>query len=106
VNRFADNAGGFYVPWQTVVDVAGSDFGGVAGVVYAHQVAHALLDQRFSFADWGLQPSCTLGEDQCQALQTLIEGDAALTTDSWLKQHATEVTSDTLAEYGAAAGDR
>jgi hypothetical protein len=101
VNRFADNAGGFYVPWQTVVDVAGSDFGGVAGVVYAHQVAHALLDQRFRFADWGLQPSCTLGEDQCQALQTLIEGDAALTTDSWLKQHATEVTSDTLAEYEA-----
>jgi hypothetical protein len=101
MNRFADNAGGFYVPWQSVVNIASKEFGGVAGVVYAHQVAHALLDQRFSYVDWGLQPSCTRGDDQCQALQTLIEGDSAVTTDRWLKQDATDVISDTLVKYEA-----
>ncbi len=99
MNRFADNAGGFYVPWQTVIDVASNDFNDEATIVYAHQLAHALLDQRFSFGDWGLQPSCTRGDDQCQALQALIEGDAAKTTDQWLKKNATTVTKTAISKY-------
>ena len=55
---------------------------------YAHQLAHALLDQRFDFSQWGLYPACTRGDDYCQARQALIEGDTALTTDRWLEQSA------------------
>ena len=101
INRFADNAGGFYVPWQNVVNVTGREFGGVESIVYAHQLAHALLDQRFGFAEWGLHPACTRGDDQCQALQALIEGDAALTTDRWLEKEAAALNKDALPEYQA-----
>jgi hypothetical protein len=101
INRFADNAGGFYVPWQNVINVAGRGFGGAESIVYAHQLAHALLDQRFGFAEWGLHPACTRGDDQCQALQALIEGDAALTTDRWLAKEAAALNKDALPEYQA-----
>jgi hypothetical protein len=102
VNRFADNAGGFYVPWQNVINVTGEEFGGVESIVYGHQAAHALLDQRFDFAQWGLYPACTRGDDHCQALQALVEGDAALTTDSWLLgKDAAALKQDALPEYQA-----
>ncbi len=69
LNRFADNAGGFYIPWQNVVNVAGEEFGGLEGLVLAHQTAHALLDQRFDFSEWGIYPACAYGDDYCQARQ-------------------------------------
>jgi hypothetical protein len=101
INRFADNAGGFHVPWQNVINVAGEQFGGVEGNVTAHQLAHALLDQRFDFSEWGLYPACTRGDDYCQARQALVEGDAALTTDRWLAQSATDLNQNALPEYQA-----
>ena len=101
MNRFADNAGGFYVPWQNVINVTGKEFGGLEGIVDAHQVAHALLDQRFDFSQWGLYPACTHGDDYCQARQALIEGDAALTTDRWLEQSAAKPNTDALPQYQA-----
>lgn len=101
INRFADNAGGFYVPWQNLVNVTGTEFGGVERIIYAHQAAHALLDQRFDFAQWGLYPACTRGDDKCQALQALVEGDAALTTDRWLEKDAADLKKDALPKYQA-----
>jgi hypothetical protein len=102
INRFADNAGGFYVPWQYVIEVTGSEFGGVASIVYAHQAAHALLDQNYGSALEGLYPACTRGADQCQALQALIEGDAALTTERWLQgKDGAALAKDALPQYQA-----
>jgi hypothetical protein len=101
INRFADNAGGFYVPWQDVISVAGEKFGGVESLVYVHQTAHALLDQHFDLTRLGLNPTCTLGDDQCQALQALVEGDTALTTDRWLDKNAASLEKDALAKYQA-----
>jgi len=101
ISRFADNAGGFFIPWQNVINVAGTTFGGVEGIVDAHQLAHALLDQRFDFSQWGLYPACTRGDDYCQARQALIEGDAALTTDRWLDQSAAKLNKDALPQYQA-----
>jgi hypothetical protein len=101
MNRFADNAGGFHVPWQNVINVVGEKFGDVEGIVTAHQLAHALLDQNFDFSEWNLYPACSLGDDYCQARQALIEGDAALTTDRWLEQSAPAVNKDALPQYQA-----
>ena len=98
---FADNAGGFYAPWQNVINVTGKEFGGLEGIVYAHQVAHALLDQHFDAAQWGLYPACTRGDDACQALRALIEGDAALTTDKWLEKGAADLNKKALPQYQA-----
>jgi hypothetical protein len=101
INRFADNAGGFAIPWQNVIEVAGEEFGGVEGIVYAHQAAHALLDKRFDSARWGLYPACVRGDDQCHTLQALIEGDAALITDRWLEKDATKLNKEALPKYQA-----
>ena len=101
MNRFVDNAGGFYVPWQNVINVVGTQFGGVEGIVYAHQAAHALLQRRFDLAQLGLGPVCTRGAEQCQALDALIEGDTALATDRWLEQGASDLNKDALPEYQA-----
>jgi hypothetical protein len=101
INRFADNAGGFYIPWQNVVNVTGEEFGGLEGLVLAHQTAHALLDQRFDFSEWGLYPACEYGDDYCQARQALIEGDAALTTERWLEQSAPDLNREALPEFQA-----
>ncbi len=101
VNRFADNAGGFYVPWQNAIFVAGTEFGGVEGIAYAHQMAHALLERRFDLEQLGLYPACTHGDEQCQVLQALIEGDTALATDRWLEQSASNLYKDALPQYQA-----
>jgi hypothetical protein len=101
MNRFADNAGGFYAPWQDVINVVGQQFGGVQMIVYAHQLAHGLLDQQSGFAKWGLYPICLHGDDQCQAQEALIEGDAELTTDRWLAKHTADLSKDALPQYQA-----
>ena len=101
INRFADNAGGFYIPWQNVINVAGTEFGDVEGIVDAHQLAHAFLDQYFKLSQWGLSPDCTQGDDYCQARQALIEGDAALITDRWLEKSAPKSNKDALPKYQA-----
>ncbi len=101
VNRFADNAGGFYVPWQEVIFVVGREFGGVEGIAYVHQTAHALLEQRFDLASWGLYPACTRGDEQCQALQALIGGDTTLATERWVEQGASDLYKDAMPQYQA-----
>ena len=101
VNRFADNAGGFYIPWQNVINVAGTQFGGLETIVDVHQLAHALLGQQFDFSQWDLYPTCTQGDDYCQARQALIEGDAALITDRWMEQSAPKAEKDALSQYQA-----
>jgi hypothetical protein len=101
VNRFADNAGGFYVPWQDVILVAGTEFGGVEGIAYTHQMAHALLERRFDLEQQGLYPACTRGDEQCQVLQALVEGDTALATDRWLEQNASKLYKEASSQYQA-----
>ncbi|HSD83384.1 MAG TPA: hypothetical protein VLG46_05980, partial [Anaerolineae bacterium] len=99
VNRFADNAGGFYVPWQDVIFVVGTEFGGVEGIAYAHQTAHALLERRFDLEALGLYPACTRGEEHCEALQALIEGDAELVTERWQEQGANDLYKAAWSQY-------
>jgi hypothetical protein len=101
LNTFADNAGGFYVPWQDVIDVAGTDFGGAGTLTYVHQAAHQMLDERFDFARLNLYPSCTIEEQQCQSLQALIEGDSSLAFEQWLTEQASDELKAALPEYQA-----
>jgi hypothetical protein len=101
MNRFAENAGGFYLPWQNVVNLVTEKFGDTDRIVDAHQTAHALLNQRFDFSTWELYPVCTRGEDACQARQALVEGDTALTTDRWLEKYGAKLDKNALPNYQA-----
>ena len=98
LNSFADNTGGFYVPWQNVLYAVGEKFGGVERLIFAHEFAHALLDQKFHINDLGVFPTCALDQQHCQAIRTLIEGDAALTTDQWVAQSASKQDKTDIAK--------
>ncbi len=98
-NTFADNVGGFYVPWQKVLYVAGDKLGPEQRLIFSHEIDHALLDQNFHTDKMGVYPQCTLDRQRCQAIRALIEGDATLTMQQWLAQSASKQDKQDLADY-------
>ena len=89
----AEQAAGFYDPeTDEMVIVCGEEFGGIERLTYAHEYNHALVDQVFD-------PQTTLGyseracledADRCSASQALIEGDASLLEEQWLRTFGRE----------------
>ncbi|MGD2059139.1 MAG: hypothetical protein PVI04_10455, partial [Anaerolineales bacterium] len=68
--------------------VLGFIFGGVEHYIYAHEFDHALVDQHYPLDGYGNYPVCLTNEDQCKAIDALIEGDASLLMDQWWDQYA------------------
>ncbi len=98
-NSFADNLGGFYLPWQKALYVTGDIVGVVERLIFSHEAGHALLDQHFHTDEMGVYPQCTMDGQQCQAIRALIEGDARLITEQWLKDQATKQDKQDLASF-------
>jgi hypothetical protein len=88
LNNIADGIGGFYDPLTDEIFVLGFLFGGVEHYIYAHEFDHALVDQHFPLDGYGNYPVCLTNEDQCKAIDALIEGDASLLMDQWWDQYA------------------
>lgn len=88
LNNIADGIGGFYDPLTDEIYVLGFLFGGVEHYIYAHEFDHALVDQHYPLDGYGNYPICLTNEDQCKALDALIEGDASLLMDQWWDQYA------------------
>ena len=88
LNNIADGIGGFYDPLTDEIFVLGFLFGGVEHYIYAHEFDHALVDQHFPLDSYGTYPICLTNEDQCKAIDALIEGDASLLMDQWWDQYA------------------
>jgi len=88
LNNIADGIGGFYDPLTDEIFVLGFLFGGVEHYIYAHEFDHALVDQHFPLDSYGNYPVCLTNEDQCRAIDALIEGDASLLMDQWWDQYA------------------
>ena len=101
LNSFADNLGGFYVPWQNVVYVLGEKFGGIEYQAYTHEYAHALVDQKYRTDDMGVYPPplCQIEGQRCQAIRALLEGDATLVTEQRTTKYATADEKKDLAKY-------
>jgi len=99
---YAEQVAGFYDDDAGVMyAVAGSGFGGPARLTYAHEYVHALQDQAFDF-DLELRLSPAGCEDdglRCLALQSLIEGDASLVEEQWLRTYATEADIEQLLTF-------
>jgi hypothetical protein len=88
LNNIADGIGGFYDPLTDEIFVLGFLFGGVEHYIYSHEFDHALVDQHFPLDGFGNYPVCLTNEDQCKAIDALIEGDASLLMDQWWDQYA------------------
>ncbi len=98
-NSFADNLGGFYVPWLKALYVTGDTVGVNERLIFSHEIGHALLDQHFHTDDLGVYPQCTMDGQRCQAIRALIEGDARLITEQWLKDQTTKQDKQDLASF-------
>jgi len=88
LNGLTDNIGGFYLPWSKEIFVIGSRFSGVERWVYSHEFDHALVDQHFHIDQAGVYPLCQKSQDECKAVEALVEGDATLLMSQWLTQYA------------------
>lgn len=87
LNQMVDNIGGFYLPdYKQMYILAALRFGGIEHTVYSHEFDHAIVDQAY---DIKKMQDCPGDAQRCQAIKALIEGDATLLMNKWVKQYAT-----------------
>jgi len=88
---YSEQVAGYYDPQaERMYIVAGQGWTGVERLTYVHEFAHALQDQVFDLES-GLRYSdeaCREGGERCRALSALIEGDATLVEEQWLRTYA------------------
>ena len=88
---YAEQVAGFYDPQVgRMYIVSGQGWTGVERLTYVHEFTHALQDQVYDL-ETGLRFSdeaCREGGERCRALSALIEGDATLVEEQWLRTYA------------------
>jgi len=84
----AEQVAGFYDSiTDEMVLACRADFNGVERLTYAHEFDHALVDQVFN-PESSLElneTGCATRTDRCLAARALIEGDASLLQEQWLR---------------------
>jgi hypothetical protein len=99
---YTEQIAGFYDDEEAVLYVLeGAEFDGPERLTYVHEYAHALQDQHFDLAE-GLdydEESCQLESERCAAVQALLEGDASLLEEQWLRTYASQQDYDDLLEF-------
>ncbi len=99
-----EQVAGFYdTETDGMIVVCGSGFGGVERLTFAHEYTHALQDQTYDIRD-GLQynnDACDTDSERCFAVQALIEGDATLLQEQWLRTFARDEDRSDLLEFFA-----
>jgi hypothetical protein len=99
---YSEQVAGFYDDeLKQMFVVQGSGFQGPQRLTYSHEYVHALQDQNYDFQE-GLQyneDSCEQDSERCAGLQALIEGDASLLEEQWLRTFATEQDFDEILSF-------
>lgn len=99
LNGLTDSLGGFYLPWSKQIFVIGSRFSGVERWVYSHEYAHALVDHHHHIETLGVYPICERSQDECSAVEAVVEGDATLLISQWLEHYATPQDIQDIISY-------
>lgn len=93
VDLLSEQVAGFYDSQdEQMLVVCGTGFGGLEIFTYVHEYVHALQDHAFDLES-GLnfsEDACELDGERCFALRALIEGDASLLQEQWLRTYAEE----------------
>jgi hypothetical protein len=99
---FTEQVAGFYDDEdEEMAVICGADFGGPERITFAHEYTHALQDQTYDLED-GLgynDDLCEADSERCAAIQALIEGDATLLEEQWLRTYATQEDLADLLEF-------
>lgn len=98
---YLEQVAGYYDDEQDrMMIVRQAGFEGPERLTYVHEFVHALQDQHFPFEGTLRYNSetCERDSERCVAVQALLEGDATLLEEQWLRTYASE---DDLAELNA-----
>lgn len=85
-----EQVGGFYDPGTNTFFLMDTFTGGVAKIILAHELTHALDDQHFDID--GTLAKCGEDTDATIAFQAVIEGSGTGLMNQWFLQHRKEVT--------------
>jgi hypothetical protein len=88
---------------QQMLVICTTSFSGIERLTYVHEYTHTLQDQVFDL-EHGLgfnEDTCDDDSERCAAIQALIEGDATLLQEQWLRTYATEQDLIDLLEFAA-----
>ncbi|MGD2251583.1 MAG: hypothetical protein PVF70_01565 [Anaerolineales bacterium] len=93
IDLYSEQVAGFYDPIaKQLFVVSGATFGGTAQMSYVHEYTHVLQDQVYDL-QYGLEyddQACDQDSERCAAILALIEGDAMLVSEQWLRTYATD----------------
>jgi hypothetical protein len=99
---YSEQIAGYYDDeTQQLYVVRGAGFGGTERLTYAHEYVHALQDQVYDL-DEGLgynDQACETDSERCAGLQSLIEGDASLLEEQWLRTYATQQDVEDIIKF-------
>jgi hypothetical protein len=102
IELYGEQVAGYYDDeLKQMFVVQGSGFQGPERLTYSHEYVHALQDQNYDFEDGLLynDDSCEQDSERCAGLQALIEGDASLLEEQWLRTYATEQDFDDIFSF-------
>jgi hypothetical protein len=92
VDLYTEQIAGYYdTETRQLYVVAGEEFGGPERFYFVHEYDHFLQDQAFGLEEGlGLNDEdCDADSEACAAATALIEGDATLIQEQWLRTYAT-----------------
>ncbi|MBL8859118.1 MAG: hypothetical protein JNL28_11465 [Planctomycetes bacterium] len=90
-----EQVGGFYDPKSSTFYLMETFTGGVAKIILAHELTHALDDQHFDID--GTLAQCGDETDATLAYQAVVEGSGTGLMNQWYMKHLSEITPADLA---------
>jgi hypothetical protein len=104
---YSEQIAGYYDPQvETMYIVAGQGWTGVERLIYVHEFTHTLQDHLFDL-EAGLmysEEACRESGERCRALSALIEGDATLVEEQWLRTFAGPEDIEELLAFSSTIG--
>ncbi|NIM92997.1 MAG: hypothetical protein GTO18_04710 [Anaerolineales bacterium] len=102
IDLYSEQVAGYYDDeLEQMFVVQGVEFGGTERLTYTHEYNHVLQDQTFDIEE-GLNLSDEACEDdgeRCSAIIALLEGDAVLLEEQWLRTYATTKDYSDILEF-------
>lgn len=96
----ASQVGGFYDPGADTFYLMDRFTGGVAKVILAHELTHALDDQHFDL-DAGIARAIGLGTDAGFAYAAVVEGSGTQAMQQWAVGNASQLSLQDLEQAGS-----
>jgi hypothetical protein len=102
IDLYTEQVTGYYnEKTKRMYVVQGEGFNGPERLTYSHEYDHVLQDQTYDL-EHGLNfnhDACQSESERCAAIQALVEGDATLLEEQWLRTYATEQDRQQIAAF-------